>query len=228
MHSMMLDDREEKNINQIGNMVEDAELDALLAQWAEAEVELPDGFHESLMQRLQAEPSVAQPKKGKLIALSERFANKKVWVSTVAAAALVLCCIPVVQQYQENVANLGGTAQVYELQKSRSVEADDTLYDSVNGTVDTVNGPAVTFSASASKEALPNDASTKVEYTVQYDSIDVAEQLTLLQDELVALETQLATIDKNEASQAQRTALEQEIARVRETINDLELQLEEK
>ena len=81
----MLDKDKNRNVS-------DAELDALLAAWAEAEVEPPAGFHEQTMKRLHAE---AQPKKkNNVITL---FAGKKRWTSIAAAAVLMLFCVPVVQ-----------------------------------------------------------------------------------------------------------------------------------
>ena len=79
------------------------ELDSMLAQWADTELDVPEGFHESVMMRLRAEESKqtqtvqALQQKGKIVSLAERFANKKVWISTIAAAALVVCCLPVWQ-----------------------------------------------------------------------------------------------------------------------------------
>ena len=72
--------------------VSDADLDALLAEWAEAEIEPPAGFHEQAMKRLRAE---AQPmKKNNVISL---FAKNRRWTSIAAAAVLMLFCVPVVQ-----------------------------------------------------------------------------------------------------------------------------------
>lgn len=76
--------------------VSDAELDALLAEWAEEEIEPPAGFHEQTMNRLRAEQILqAQPKKkNNIITL---FAKQKRWTSIAAAAVLMLFCVPVVQ-----------------------------------------------------------------------------------------------------------------------------------
>lgn len=72
--------------------VSDAQLDALLAEWAEAEIEPPAGFHEQTMKRLREE--VQPKKKNNVITL---FAGNKRWTSIVAAAVLMLFCVPVVQ-----------------------------------------------------------------------------------------------------------------------------------
>lgn len=79
--------------------VSDAQLDALLAEWAEAEIEPPAGFHEQTMKRLWEE--VQPKKKNNVITL---FAGNKRWTSIAAAAVLMLFCVPVVQ------GQLGGDA----------------------------------------------------------------------------------------------------------------------
>ena len=55
----MLDKDKNRNVS-------DAELDALLAAWAEAEMEPPAGFHEQTMKRLHAEAQPKKKKKGRL------------------------------------------------------------------------------------------------------------------------------------------------------------------
>ena len=72
--------------------VSDAQLDALLAEWAEVEIEPPAGFHEQTMKRLREE--VQPKKKNNVITL---FAGNKRWTSIAAAAVLMLFCVPVVQ-----------------------------------------------------------------------------------------------------------------------------------
>ncbi|MBR5319021.1 MAG: hypothetical protein IKU46_05440 [Peptococcaceae bacterium] len=76
--------------------VSDAELDALLAKWAEEEIEPPAGFHEQTMKRLRAEQILqVQPmKKNTIITL---FAKQRRWTSIAAAAVLMLFCVPMVQ-----------------------------------------------------------------------------------------------------------------------------------
>lgn len=66
--------------------MEDKELDQLLKQWAQEEIEVPLGFHEQTMARIRKE---AKPK-----------AWRK-WGVSVAAAAVVLLCVPLaVEQLQ--------------------------------------------------------------------------------------------------------------------------------
>ncbi len=94
-----------KTGNKTGN-VSDAELDALLAEWAESEIEPPAGFHEETMKRLRAEAQPkAEPKtekkKNNIVTL---FAKNKRWTSIAAAAVLMLFCVPVVN------GQLGGDA----------------------------------------------------------------------------------------------------------------------
>ncbi len=89
----------EEKKNNLGQISDEA-LDALLAQWAEAEIAPPAGFHEKTMERLRSLETTEKKQNGKLISL---FAGRKKWMSAAAAAVLVLCCIPVVQ------GQLGGT-----------------------------------------------------------------------------------------------------------------------
>ena len=89
----------EEKKNNLGQISDEA-LDALLAQWAEAEIAPPAGFHEKTMERLRSLETIEKKQNGKLISL---FAGRKKWMSAAAAAVLVLCCIPVVQ------GQLGGT-----------------------------------------------------------------------------------------------------------------------
>ena len=72
--------------------VSDAQLDALLAEWAEAEIEPPAGFHAQTMKRLREE---VQPKKKNYVITL--FAGYKRWTSIAAAAVLMLFCVQVVQ-----------------------------------------------------------------------------------------------------------------------------------
>ena len=82
----MADDKETSS-----KPVNDEALDALLAQWAEAELEPPVGFHERTMERLRQEQRTASENKKKRNVIS-LFVKKKKWMSAAAAAVLVLCC----------------------------------------------------------------------------------------------------------------------------------------
>ncbi len=97
--------------------VSDAELNALLAEWAEAEIEPPAGFHEQTMNRLRAE--VQPVKKNNVISL---FAKNRRWTSIAAAAVLVLFCVPVVQgQLGQNP-----TDKVMDTQQMQVAQNSDT------------------------------------------------------------------------------------------------------
>lgn len=95
----------------IGQMT-DAELDALLAQWAADEIEPPAGFHETAMARIRAEQAKAMPpaKKNNIISL---FASHKKWASVAAAAVLMLFCIPAMQGHtQQGAVELASEEQM--------------------------------------------------------------------------------------------------------------------
>ena len=102
--------------------VSDADLDALLAEWAEAEIEPPAGFHEQTMKRLRAE---AQPvKKNNVISL---FAKNRRWTSIAAAAVLMLFCVPVVQgQLGQNPTDRVMDTQQLEVLQNSEMSATET------------------------------------------------------------------------------------------------------
>jgi len=102
----MSDDKQKR-----GAEISDAQLDELLAQWAAEEIAPPDGFHEALMARLQKTASSQETNPPLAI---KKFPVKKRWMSVAAAAVLVLCCLPVVQN------QFGGTATGLSAQQSQN------------------------------------------------------------------------------------------------------------
>ena len=213
--------------------ISDAELDLLLAEWADAEVELPENFHENVMTRLRAEQNRQTPQKnGRIVSLSEWFANKKTWVPAVAAAALVLCCLPILQERQENLAGIENSAsQVYEM-KSRTMDSDGTaepqlmraVMDTQQETTsaDTVNG-------AVEKTALPASAAYDVSYEYTSASsraeMTLEEQLALAQDNLAELEAHLSVLDDGIEAQSQRAELQSKIDELKAEIKALEEQI---
>ena len=213
--------------------ISDAELDLLLAEWADAEVELPENFHENVMTRLRAEQNRQTPQKnGRIVSLSEWFANKKTWVPAVAAAALVLCCLPILQERQENLAGIENSAsQVYEM-KSRTMDSDGTaepqlmraVMDTQQETTsaDTVNG-------AVEKTALPASAAYDVSYEYTSASsraeMTLEEQLALAQDNLAELEAHLSVLDDSTEAQSQREALQSKVDELKAEIKALEEQI---
>jgi len=215
--------------------ITDAELDLLLAEWAETEIDVPDGFHENLMVRLRAEKQTTQApqKKGILISLSERLTNKKAWTSAVAAAALVLCCLPILQERQDNQAcgvNYAAS-QTYDM-KSRMMDSDGnaeepammhTLLEdrqdvsaasrTVNGTIDSMEKQA--------------DYDASYEYASANDIAEMTleEQLVLAQDNLAEMEAHLLMLDDSAETQSQREALQSKIEELKAEIKVLEEQI---
>ena len=197
----------------------DEELDSMLAKWADTEIDVPEGFHESVMMRLRAEedrkPTQAAQvpqQKGKMVSLAERFANKKAWLSTIAAAALVLCCLPVLQDSQNHLAGVeNSAAQAYEM-KSRIVEDND---------VANVNG------AMSSTEKLASPSQDAYSYTIDKSDENIApeEQLKLLQDNLAEMESHLALLDDSVDVQLQREELQNKIDELKIEIKALEEQI---
>ena len=176
------------------------ELDSMLAQWADTELDVPEGFHESVMMRLRAEESKqtqtvqALQQKGKIVSLAERFANKKVWISTIAAAALVVCSLPVLQDRQDYLAGIENSdAQAYEM-RSRIVENDDEMSEepvmanamlvdaqaspAANGTMN----DAADVNGAMEKFAIPSQDSYSYTFDESRADLTVEETLKLAQD----------------------------------------------
>lgn len=177
--------------------MDDEALDALLAEWAKADTALPEGFHESVMTRLRAEQETinSQQKKGTLVSLSERFASKKTWVSATLAAALILCCLPVLQTQQSNVGNV----QPYDVNSSRSTQTEASeqpmmmtavLDDTQDNADSSVNGPVI-------KSAPPDNVSYDYMAAESITELTPEERLTQAEEELTLLEAQLLELDDN-------------------------------
>ena len=222
------------------------ELDSMLAQWADTELDVPEGFHESVMMRLRAEESKqtqtvqALQQKGKIVSLAERFANKKVWVSTIAAAALVVCCLPVLQDRQENPAGIENSAvQAYEM-KSRMVEDNDGMSEepvmmntmlidaqaspAANGTMN----DAADVNGDMEKFAIPSQDSYSYTFDESRADLTVEETLKLAQDNLSELEAHLAALDDTVENDALREELQNKIEELKAEIIVLEEQINTK
>jgi hypothetical protein len=225
------------------------ELDSMLAQWADTELDVPEGFHESVMMRLRAEESKqtqtvqALQQKGKIVSLAECFANKKVWISTIAAAALVVCCLPVLQDRQDYLAGIENSdAQAYEM-RSRIVENDDEMSEeplmlnamlvdaqaspAANGTM---NDAADVNGAMGSTEKLASPSQNSYGYTIDEsrEPFTPEEQLKLLQDNLAEMEAHLALLNDSTVTQSQREELQNKIDELKTEIIALEEQINTK
>ena len=222
------------------------ELDSMLAQWADTELDVPEGFHESVMMRLRAEESKqtqtvqALQQKGKIVSLAERFANKKVWISTIAAAALVVCCLPVLQDRQDYLAGIeNGAAQAYEM-KSRIVEYNDEMSEEpvmVNAMlVDAQASPAANgtmndaadVNGAMEKFAIPSQDSYSYTFDESRADLTVEETLKLAQDNLSELEAHLAALDDTAENDALRDELQNKIEELKAEIIVLEEQINTK
>lgn len=222
------------------------ELDSMLAQWADTELDVPEGFHESVMMRLRAEESKqtqtvqALQQKGKIVSLAERFANKKVWISTIAAAALVVCCLPVLQDRQDYLAGIENSdAQAYEM-RSRIVENDDEMSEEpvmVNAMlVDAQASPAANgtmndaadVNGAMEKFAIPSQDSYSYTFDESRADLTVEETLKLAQDNLSELEAHLAALDDTAENEALREELQNKIEELKAEIIVLEEQINTK
>ena len=222
------------------------ELDSMLAQWADTELDVPEGFHESVMMRLRAEESKqtqtvqALQQKGKIVSLAERFANKKVWISTIAAAALVVCCLPVLQDRQDYLAGIENSdAQAYEM-RSRIVENDDEMSEEpvmVNAMlVDAQASPAANgtmndaadVNGAMEKFAIPSQDSYSYTFDESRADLTVEETLKLAQDNLSELEAHLVALDDTAENDTLREELQNKIEELKAEIIVLEEQINTK
>ena len=222
------------------------ELDSMLAQWADTELDVPEGFHESVMMRLRAEESKqtqtvqALQQKGKIVSLAECFANKKVWISTIAAAALVVCCLPVLQDRQDYLAGIENSdAQAYEM-RSRIVENDDEMSEEpvmVNAMlVDAQASPAANgtmndaadVNGAMEKFAIPSQDSYSYTFDESRADLTVEETLKLAKDNLSELEAHLAALDDTAENDALREELQNKIEELKAEIIVLEEQINTK
>ena len=224
----------------------DEELDSMLAEWADTELDVPEDFHESVMMRLREEDGKqtqavqALQQKNKIVSLTERFANKKAWVSTIAAATLVLCCLPVLQDRQSNLAGVENSAvQAYEM-KSRIIEGDDgtneeaammnaMLVDAQASPTasGTINDVVNVNDAMSSTEKMANQPQDSYSYTINESNKNITseEQLKLLQDNLAEMESHLALLDDSVDVQLQREELQNKIDELKAEIKVLEEQV---
>lgn len=220
--------------------ISDVELDLLLTEWAEEEMDVPEGFHEALMTRLRTETETTQApqKKGIIVSLSERIANKKAWVSAAAAAALVLCCLPVLQDRQENLAGVeNSAAQMYEM-KSRTMDSDGTAEEPVMMNTlleDNTDAPAATGTVNGAIDSMAKQAaSAQAVYDASYEyanatsraEMTLEEQLALAQGNLAELEAHLSMLDDSAETQSQREALQSKIDELKAEIKALEEEIE--
>lgn len=173
----------EEKKNNLGQISDEA-LDALLAQWAEAEIAPPAGFHEKTMERLRSLETTEKKQNGKLISL---FAGRKKWMSAAAAAVLVLCCIPVVQ------GQLGGTG-------------DQPVIDTLPGQTTVVEQKAAEEAAETETQqdvSAPNEAVTQAKQQVpQTTNTDTSANTNQVQEQPVQQPTAEDTaLDQNQQVQ---------------------------
>ena len=163
----MADDKETSS-----KIISEEALDTLLAQWAEAELEPPVGFHERTMERLRQE-QLAAPETKKNRNVISLFVKKKKWMSAAAAAVLVLCCIPVVQaQFGTDVTQSVNDELTVQQKQIESV-ADGTETAAVEPEVQDSNGQQKAYKEPANQTA--QQASTNTE-TAPQPSQQQAEQ----------------------------------------------------
>lgn len=163
----MADDKETSS-----KIISEEALDTLLAQWAEAELEPPVGFHERTMERLQQE-QLAAPETKKNRNVISLFVKKKKWMSAAAAAVLVLCCIPVVQAQFGNDVTQSVNDELTVQQKQIESVADGTETAAVEPEAQDSNGQQKAYKEPANQTA--QQASTNTE-TAPQPSQQQAEQ----------------------------------------------------
>lgn len=213
--------------------ISDAELDLLLSEWAEAEVAVPEGFHETVMTRLRAEQSLQteKQKKSKVVLLAEQFTQKKTWVSAAMAAALILCCLPVLQSHQMSVGGMEHSkSQVYDTNnptEQHSAAAAPMLMTTM--LADTQDTDESNINGAITKSTAPEQDGYYYATEESRTALTPEERLTQAQDELALLEAQLAALDDDAASDARRKemmaqmeALKTEIELLQEELTAIE------
>ncbi len=231
-----MQDENYKTGKKIGN-VSDAELDALLAEWAEGEMEPPIGFHAQTMKRLRAEArpqaQKAAKKQNNVVSL---FAKHKRWTSVAAAAVLMLVCIPVVQgQLSDNVAgSLVGEQQSQQIQLAqsdnqngdRAVNKEDRASSpSQSDTAKKQNGDTVDNKANDNKKDVAINATIGMEVSQgnvdsNHNDIDVAQ----LPPEDAGVPMMTSLEDDEVIGHKGRTMY---VANAEKTLEELEQELEE-
>lgn len=236
--------------------VSDAQLDALLAEWAEAEIEPPAGFHEQTMKRLRAE--VQPAKKNNVISL---FAKNRRWTSIAAAAVLMLFCVPVVQgqlggdvtgKVPDAEVQMEQNADISLAQAGAAVNVDNDMADTKeespaakkavrNGAVvpDAVQNTGETGLAAASvtaEEAQPMVAAYSPETEIAnmqgrmaaYSDVEEEATLEQLQQALAELEAQLAGYQEKLAESPEDTSLQELVAETQKAIEELNAKIEDR
>ena len=236
--------------------VSDAQLDALLAEWAEAEIEPPAGFHEQTMKRLRAE--VQPAKKNNVISL---FAKNRRWTSIAAAAVLMLFCVPVVQgqlggdvtgKVPDAEVQMEQNADISLAQAGAAVNVDNDMADTKeespaakkamrNGAVvpDAVQNTGETGIAAASltaEEAQPMAAAYSPETETAnmqgriaaYSNVEEEATLEQLQQALAELEAQLAGYQEKLAESPEDTTLQELVAETQKAIEELNAKIEDR
>lgn len=209
--------------------IAEQQLDQELAKWAAEEIEVPTGFHATVMQRLREETSVTSCAAGEenVVSLSNKKlnkkSNKKWWTPAVAAAALVLCCLPVLHQLPHNLPEEASSqVQEYSLAKNRAVTSDIAAEKTAN-TNDGIMMAAIEPEASA-PVGVAYDAEVE---SVAEDAVPLTQQLQNATERAEALEQQLAQLAQDNATEAQRKALEEELQNIYDEIAQLEAQMKE-
>ena len=194
----MPDKRKDKNgttdcMDEVIAKVSDTELDTMLAQWAEADadlldVEVPEGLHQAVMTRLrqvQREISPVQSptepqKKGTIISLAERFAHKKAWMGTAVAAAVVLCCVTILQSQQDAGLNMADAEPQFMVASKMQVDSP-----AVNASI---------FSMESMEESMPQDNTKAVVTETETDDIVARDNDSTPEKQLTQLQAQLEDI----------------------------------
>ena len=236
--------------------VSDAQLDALLAEWAEAEIEPPAGFHEQTMKRLRAE--VQPAKKNNVISL---FAKNRRWTSIAAAAVLMLFCVPVVQgqlggdvtgKVPDAEVQIEQNADISLAQAGAAVNADNDMADTkeespvakkavrsaavVPETVQNTGETGIAAASIAAEEMQPMAAAYSPEEETAnmqgrmavYSNVEEEATLEQLQEAVAELEVQLAGYQEKLAESPEDVNLQELVAETQKAIEELNAKIEDR
>ncbi len=109
---------------------EDA-LEALLAQWAEAEIDPPADFHQRTMARLRTEASAMPPSTADSPSATRKhgFTGKSMQRWLAAAAVLALCALPLGYLLQQGAGGAAGNPQTPQVSRAAEPEQQDVSVD---------------------------------------------------------------------------------------------------
>lgn len=205
----------EEDENIIDKEITDIELEQMLACWVTEDINVPDDLHFNVMQQLRTEQQTSFQQHGK-VSFLHCFVHKKTWVSVIAAATLMICCLPILQDRQEDwKATEIHSVEPYVASQSRMIEnraVKETIIDEEN-LMETALFEEDNFVTS---DDLHDGVGENTVLTSDKE-LSLEEQIADVETELEELEVQLM----NMKDEVQQTILEERILVLQEALKQL-------